>query len=59
MAVVSEDVSNLRQGLKVLEQEMAEDSSNFILFISLQSQLGSKPKFCMDILSGLCVCVCP
>lgn len=34
MAVVSEDVSNLRQGLAVVEKERESDPDNFILFIS-------------------------
>ena len=43
MAVVSEDVSNLQQGLKVLEKEMEQGPDNFILFISFAITIRRDP----------------
>ena len=39
MAALSEDVSSLRQGLKVVQDEMKNDPDNFIIFISSQENI--------------------
>ena len=42
LSVVSEDVSGLRQGLKVLEKEMEMDADNFVIFISSKQVIATQ-----------------